>query len=100
MASGLFGSSGRPREREEESQPLPPPVQLGEIIGEELKEYDGTDPKKPLLMAIKGQIYDVSLSSLDSISNTFPIRKISIDKRDQYHWLMKEAKRLIKPFAF
>ena len=63
VASGLFGSSDqRPREREEESQPLPPPVQLGEITEEELKQYDGTDPKKPLLMAIKGQIYDVSLS--------------------------------------
>ncbi|KAL0003064.1 hypothetical protein SO802_016845 [Lithocarpus litseifolius] len=62
VASGLFGSSDRPREREEESQPLPPPVQLGESTEEKLKQYDGTDPKKPLLMAIKGQIYDVSLN--------------------------------------
>ncbi|XP_057523585.1 membrane steroid-binding protein 2-like [Amaranthus tricolor] len=36
------------------------PVQLGEITEEKLKEFDGSDPKKPLLMAIKGQIYDVS----------------------------------------
>lgn len=43
-------------------EPLPPPVQLGEIEEDELKLYDGTDPKKPLLMAIKGQIYDVSQS--------------------------------------
>jgi membrane-associated progesterone receptor component len=43
-------------------QPLPPPVQLGEVTEEELKQYDGTDSTKPLLMAIKGQIYDVSQS--------------------------------------
>ncbi|KAM7273280.1 hypothetical protein ACFE04_027944 [Oxalis oulophora] len=48
----------------EEMQPLPPPVQLGEITEEELKGYDGSDPKKPLLMAIKAQIYDVSQSRM------------------------------------
>lgn len=64
VVSGLFGSSDQPRPRalEEEMEPLPPPVQLGEITEEELKLYDGSDPKKPLLMAIKGQIYDVSQS--------------------------------------
>ncbi|XP_065852832.1 membrane steroid-binding protein 2-like [Euphorbia lathyris] len=30
----------------------------------ELKAYDGSDPNKPLLMAIKGQIYDVSSSRI------------------------------------
>ncbi|KAL0452506.1 UNVERIFIED_CONTAM: Membrane steroid-binding protein 1 [Sesamum latifolium] len=45
-------------------EPLPPPVQLGEITAEELKQYDGSDSKKPLLMAIKGQIYDVSQSRM------------------------------------
>ncbi|XP_031095512.1 membrane steroid-binding protein 1-like [Ipomoea triloba] len=69
VASGLFGSSdqgnyGRPREVEEHVEPLPPPVQLGEITEEELKQYDGSDPKKPLLMAIKSQIYDVSQSRM------------------------------------
>lgn len=43
-------------------EPLPPPVQLGDVTLEELAEYDGTDSKKQLLMAIKGQIYDVSQS--------------------------------------
>lgn len=65
VISGLFGSSDhhpRPREYEQPSQPLPPPVQLGEIDAGELKQYDGSDPQKPLLMAIKGQIYDVSQS--------------------------------------
>jgi membrane-associated progesterone receptor component len=52
-----------PRPREEpEAEPLPPPVQLGEVTEEELKQYDGSNPKKPLLMAIKGQIYDVTQS--------------------------------------
>ncbi|XP_028806467.1 membrane steroid-binding protein 1-like [Neltuma alba] len=65
--SGLFGPTDpppRPRNLEEMVQPLPPPVQVGEISEEELKVYDGSDPKKPLLMAIKGQIYDVSQSRM------------------------------------
>lgn len=67
VVSGLFGSSDhghhqRSRDFEEQTQALPPPVQLGEITEEELKKYDGSDPDKPLLMAIKGQIYDVSQS--------------------------------------
>ncbi|KAH7571412.1 hypothetical protein JRO89_XS04G0045800 [Xanthoceras sorbifolium] len=48
--------------------PEPPavsePVQLGDVKEEELRAYDGSDPKKPLLMAIKGQIYDVSRSRM------------------------------------
>ncbi|KAJ0042459.1 hypothetical protein Pint_17425 [Pistacia integerrima] len=69
VLSSLFGPSNthyqtRSREFEEQMQPLPPPVQLGEITDEELKLYDGSDPKKPLLMAIKGQIYDVSQSRM------------------------------------
>lgn len=69
VVSGIFGSSSQPqyqssRDYEEDVQPLPPPVQLGEISEEELKAYDGADPKKPLLMAIKGQIYDVSQSRM------------------------------------
>lgn len=64
VISGIFGSSDQhQRSRSlEDMQPLPPPVQVGEITEEELKQYDGADPKKPLLMAIKGQIYDVSQS--------------------------------------
>ncbi|XP_065854105.1 membrane steroid-binding protein 2-like [Euphorbia lathyris] len=40
------------------------PVQLGDVTEQELKAYDGSDPNKPLLMAIKGQIYDVSSSRI------------------------------------
>ncbi|KAJ8506272.1 hypothetical protein OPV22_007158 [Ensete ventricosum] len=57
-----------PRKRDAEElegvEPLAPPVQLGEITDEELRDYDGSDPKKPLLMAIKGQIYDVTQSRM------------------------------------
>lgn len=42
----------------------PEPVQIGEVTIEELRAYDGSDPKKPLLMAIKGNIYDVSRSRM------------------------------------
>ncbi|XP_030525937.1 membrane steroid-binding protein 2-like [Rhodamnia argentea] len=46
--------------------PLVPaePVQLGDVTEEQLRAYDGSDPSKPLLMAIKGQIYDVSRSRM------------------------------------
>ncbi|KAK4280370.1 hypothetical protein QN277_012001 [Acacia crassicarpa] len=68
LISGMFGGSDHhPRnawELEEQMQSLPTPVQLGEITEEELKVYDGSDPSKPLLMAIKGQIYDVSQSRM------------------------------------
>jgi len=65
VVSGLFAPPPPPppRPREvPEAEPLPPPVQMGEVSEEELRQYDGSDPKKPLLMAIKGQIYDVTQS--------------------------------------
>ncbi|XP_056171347.1 membrane steroid-binding protein 1-like [Syzygium oleosum] len=40
------------------------PVQLGDVTEEQLRAYNGSDPSKPLLMAIKGQIYDVSRSRM------------------------------------
>ncbi|XP_010545930.1 PREDICTED: membrane steroid-binding protein 2-like [Tarenaya hassleriana] len=68
FVSGFFVSPEEHRPRSLDAQPLmdplPPPVQLGEVSEEELKQYDGSDPKKPLLMAIKGQIYDVSQSRM------------------------------------
>lgn len=73
VVSNFFGSSDdaqaqhSSRDFEEQSQPLPPPVQLGEITADELKQYDGSDAKKPLLMAIKGQIYDVTQSRYKTI---------------------------------
>ncbi|CAK9221221.1 unnamed protein product [Sphagnum jensenii] len=33
---------------------------IGNISEDELNTYDGTDPKKPILVAIRGNIYDVS----------------------------------------
>lgn len=35
-------------------------VQVGRLTEQQLRAYNGSDPNKPLLMAIKGQIYDVS----------------------------------------
>lgn len=77
VLSGLFGPSNthhqrRSREFQEQMQPLPPPVQLGEVTEEELKQYDGSDPQKPILMAIKGQIYDVSQSRCCFFYFAFP----------------------------
>ncbi|XP_062026304.1 disease resistance protein RPV1-like [Rosa rugosa] len=66
VLSGLFGPSDthqRPRSLEE-MQPLPPPVQLDEITKEELKQYDGSDPKKPLPMAINTDSITTSSSPL------------------------------------
>lgn len=40
----------------------PAPLQIGVVTAEELRQYDGSDPTKPLLMAIKSHIYDVSQS--------------------------------------
>lgn len=70
VVSGMFGSPsyddyrrhGERDAEEEQMPPLKPPVQIGEVTEEELRAYDGTDPEKPLLMAIKSQIYDVSQS--------------------------------------
>ncbi|PHT53158.1 Membrane steroid-binding protein 2 [Capsicum baccatum] len=50
-------------------QPFRPPVQIGEISEQELKEYDGSDSKKPLLVEIKGQIFDVSQSSFNEVED-------------------------------
>ncbi|KAK4366505.1 hypothetical protein RND71_014385 [Anisodus tanguticus] len=41
-----------------------PPLHLGDITEEELWAYNGSDSQKPLLMAIKEHIYDVSTSKL------------------------------------
>eukprot|EP00252_Welwitschia_mirabilis_P026749 TRINITY_DN888_c0_g1_i1.p1 TRINITY_DN888_c0_g1~~TRINITY_DN888_c0_g1_i1.p1 ORF type:complete len:262 (+),score=64.29 TRINITY_DN888_c0_g1_i1:116-787(+) len=66
LAIGIYGGSPTQRASREavEMEPIPAPVQLGEVTEEELRAYDGSDPKKPLLMAIKGQIYDVTQSRM------------------------------------
>ncbi|PHT98798.1 Membrane steroid-binding protein 2 [Capsicum chinense] len=40
------------------------PLHLGDMTKEELRAYNGSDSEKPLLMAIKGKIYDVSTSKM------------------------------------
>lgn len=61
LVSGFFAA---PKHSYPVMEPLPPPVQLGDVTETELSAYDGSDPQKPLLMAIKGQIYDVSQSRM------------------------------------
>ncbi|KAF5786018.1 putative cytochrome b5-like heme/steroid binding domain-containing protein [Helianthus annuus] len=50
--------------KREQQFTLREPVQIGSITEEELRPYNGSDPNKPLLMAIKGKIYDVSRSRM------------------------------------
>lgn len=54
VVSARFGS------RFEVDEPVKEPVQVGEITEPELRLYNGSDPSKPLLLSVKGQIYDVS----------------------------------------
>ena len=35
-------------------------IQLGEVIPTELSKYDGQDPFRPILLSLRGNIYDVS----------------------------------------
>jgi membrane-associated progesterone receptor component len=39
---------------------FPDPVEVGEVTLEQLRAYDGKDPAKQILIAIRGQVYDVS----------------------------------------
>ncbi|KAL4295654.1 hypothetical protein GQ457_12G007520 [Hibiscus cannabinus] len=45
-------------------KPQKEPIQVGDITESELRAYDGSDPRKPLLIAIRGQIHDVSSSKM------------------------------------
>ncbi|KAK3151477.1 hypothetical protein QOZ80_3AG0246390 [Eleusine coracana subsp. coracana] len=61
-------------EKEEEEKELeeegtvpfvfPDPVEVGEVTLEQLRAYDGKDPAKQILIAISGQVYDVSRGRL------------------------------------
>jgi membrane-associated progesterone receptor component len=53
----------KPGDRDpDDTEIFPEPVQVGEVSEDELMMYDGSDPEKPILTAIKGQVYDVSKS--------------------------------------
>ncbi|KAE8722438.1 Membrane steroid-binding protein 2 [Hibiscus syriacus] len=59
LVSGMFLGPEDFRQKEQKET-----IQVGDIAESELRAYDGSDPKKPLLIAIKGQIYDVSSSKM------------------------------------
>ncbi|KAK3147392.1 hypothetical protein QOZ80_3BG0281810 [Eleusine coracana subsp. coracana] len=55
------------KEKEEEATVpfvFPDPVEVGEVTLEQLRAYDGKDPAKQILIAIRGQVYDVSRGRL------------------------------------
>ncbi|XP_071737608.1 membrane steroid-binding protein 2-like [Rutidosis leptorrhynchoides] len=65
IVSGMFVAADAYVEVKREQQVMMrEPVQIGDITEDELRPYDGSDPNKPLLMAIKGKIYDVSRSRM------------------------------------
>ncbi|KAL6901993.1 hypothetical protein ACP4OV_004869 [Aristida adscensionis] len=53
-------------EEEEAAMPFvfPEPVEVGEVTLDQLRAYDGKDPAKQILIAIRGQVYDVSRGRL------------------------------------
>ncbi|KAL9254675.1 Membrane steroid-binding protein 2-like protein [Drosera capensis] len=53
--SSLFFVPDDPKRRRREVV-----VEFGEMTAAELREYDGSDERKPLLMGIKGNVYDVT----------------------------------------
>ncbi|KAG2541181.1 membrane steroid-binding protein 1-like [Panicum virgatum] len=58
---------GKEQEEEEEAPMpfvFPDPVEVGEVTLEQLRAYDGKDPAKQILIAICGQVYDVSRGRL------------------------------------
>ncbi|KZV48777.1 hypothetical protein F511_17073 [Dorcoceras hygrometricum] len=65
VVSGMFvAANDYTAVKRENEFVLREPVQMGDVTEAELRAYDGSDPNKPLLMAIKGQIYDVSRSRM------------------------------------
>ena len=56
------GEKAQEEKEEEEPMPFvyPDPVEVGEVTLEQLSAYDGKDSAKQILIAIRGQVYDVS----------------------------------------
>ena len=42
------------------ARPPHPPTQIGPLTLLELSKYDGRDPMRPLLLAVRGRVYDVT----------------------------------------
>lgn len=56
------------------NQSMPPPYEsLPSMSRAELSEHDGTDTSKPLLLAIKGYVFDVSESQFVLLVGRLPL---------------------------
>jgi len=74
---------------EKDVEPLQSLIQPGDMTEEELKAYNGLDPTKPVLMAIKGKIYNVSSSRMFyGVGGTYG------------EWSGKDASRAIAKLSF
>ena len=95
--------SARTNRRFDDPEPSPEPVQLGEITAQELRPYNGSDPTKPLLMAIKGQIYDVSTARSSTLSpfSFFCFMICTLFPDLEFSWsliFVMQAQRLLRGF--
>ena len=50
------------KEAAEPKEVKPPEIEPRDFTLEELREFDGSDPSKPILVALNGTVYDVTRS--------------------------------------
>jgi len=60
VASRLFAVDAKVTLDDEVEETFPEPMARGDLTMKELKKYDGSDEDKPILIAAKGVVYDVT----------------------------------------
>jgi membrane-associated progesterone receptor component len=94
----LFGASAsrggrRTTAEEDEEETFPEPMPTGDLRRTELKKYDGSDETKPILLAAKGIIFDVTrgrdfygkggpYNAFTGIDCSRALGKVSLEKED------------------
>jgi membrane-associated progesterone receptor component len=94
----LFGASAgrggrRTTDEEDEEETFPEPMPAGDLKRAELKKYDGSDETKPILIAAKGIIFDVTrgrdfygkggpYNAFTGIDCSRALGKVSLEKED------------------
>ncbi|KAK3094206.1 hypothetical protein FSP39_025447 [Pinctada imbricata] len=79
-----------------EIHPIPSGEPARIFTQEEMKEYDGSDPKKPILLGVRGVVFDVtegkdfygkgaSYNLLAGKDASFAIAKWSLEPKDMHH---------------